>query len=100
MGDDARGRPGARPDLQVCDQRLSVEVDHIVPLSDGGAPWSLEGLQGICRPCHESKTGRETGGVKPSPGKGASPGVVRGLRIAEVARCEKNGSQRGADLKL
>jgi 5-methylcytosine-specific restriction protein A len=44
---------------KVCDRRLSVEVDHIMPLSEGGDPWSLEGLQGICPACHEAKTTEE-----------------------------------------
>jgi 5-methylcytosine-specific restriction enzyme A len=44
---------------KVCDQRLSVEVDHIIPLSQGGDPWNLEGLQGICTPCHSAKTAAE-----------------------------------------
>jgi 5-methylcytosine-specific restriction protein A len=41
---------------------LSVEVDHIVPLSRGGDD-SEANLQGACRACHSFKTIRETGGV-------------------------------------
>jgi 5-methylcytosine-specific restriction protein A len=47
------------PICKVCDERLSTEVDHIVPLSQGGDPWALDNLQGICSPCHWAKTGRE-----------------------------------------
>jgi 5-methylcytosine-specific restriction protein A len=47
------------PICKVCDKALSTEVDHIVPLAEGGDPYRLEGLQGICSPCHWAKTGAE-----------------------------------------
>jgi 5-methylcytosine-specific restriction enzyme A len=47
------------PICKVCDSALSTEVDHIVPLAQGGEPYRLDGLQGICSPCHWAKTGRE-----------------------------------------
>jgi 5-methylcytosine-specific restriction endonuclease McrA len=34
-----------------------VEVDHIVPLSEGGAPYDRENLRGVCRPCHHQGIG-------------------------------------------
>ena len=42
---------------------VSFEVDHIVPLSDSGAPFDLENLQTLCRPCHFDKTTLDRGGV-------------------------------------
>ena len=48
------------PICKVCNARLSEQVDHIVPLSRGGDEWALEGLQGICGPCHQLKSGRES----------------------------------------
>jgi HNH endonuclease len=35
--------------------RLAKDVDHIVPLMDGGAPFDLANLQSLCRPCHNRK---------------------------------------------
>ena len=35
------------------------EVDHIVPLNDGGARLAWRNLQSICRECHASKTWAE-----------------------------------------
>ena len=47
-------------DGRVCGgEALSTEVDHIVPLGQGGAPWDVENLQGICGPCHVRKSGAE-----------------------------------------
>lgn len=37
----------------------TVDVDHIVPIADGGAPWSLDNLQGLCRACHDKKSHSE-----------------------------------------
>lgn len=34
------------------------EVDHIVPLVEGGSD-DRSNLQGVCRPCHQAKTARE-----------------------------------------
>ena len=39
------------------------EVDHIVPLSDSGAPFDMENLQTLCRPCHFDKSTLDRGGV-------------------------------------
>ena len=38
------------------------EVDHIVPLSRGGAEQDPANLQHLCVPCHAAKTRREQGG--------------------------------------
>jgi len=35
--------------------KLAQEVDHIVPLSRGGAPYALENLQPLCSECHREK---------------------------------------------
>ena len=43
------------------------EVDHIKPLSEGGAPFDLENLQPLCRPCHFDKTTLDRGGVPHAP---------------------------------
>lgn len=48
-------------DGTVCGgKRLSSEVDHIVPLSQGGAEYDLANLRGICSGCHALKSGRES----------------------------------------
>ena len=47
------------PICKVCDNALSVEVDHIVPLSQGGDPYNPAGLQGICSPCDWAKSAGE-----------------------------------------
>jgi 5-methylcytosine-specific restriction endonuclease McrA len=47
-------------DGRVCGHnRLSIEVDHIIPLEQGGAPYRMDNLRGTCRDCHEAKTAQE-----------------------------------------
>lgn len=48
------------------EDRAGEEVDHIVPLARGGAPFDRENLQHLCKPCHSRKTLRETGGGQKS----------------------------------
>lgn len=43
---------------------LSTDVDHIVPLRDGGAPLDRTNLQGLCHMHHAQKTAREVFGRK------------------------------------
>lgn len=38
----------------------AVEVDHVVPLSKGGADDD-DNRQGLCVPCHQAKTARDLG---------------------------------------
>jgi 5-methylcytosine-specific restriction endonuclease McrA len=38
---------------------LANEVDHIVPLELGGAPFSRDNLQALCPTCHSRKTRQE-----------------------------------------
>lgn len=40
-------------------EALARDVDHITPLADGGAPYSMSNLQAICQPCHHAKTTAE-----------------------------------------
>ena len=37
----------------------AVEVDHVVPLFDGGDPWNWDNLQSVCHECHVVKTTEE-----------------------------------------
>jgi 5-methylcytosine-specific restriction endonuclease McrA len=36
----------------LCDRAISTDVDHIVPMSEGGDEYSLTNLRGLCGPCH------------------------------------------------
>lgn len=47
------------PICQDCGGALAAEVDHIVALEDGGAPYARDNVQALCGPCHGRKTWRE-----------------------------------------
>lgn len=38
----------------------ATEVDHIVPIAQGGDPWSEANWQALCKSCHSAKTLRES----------------------------------------
>lgn len=39
--------------------RISEDVDHVMPIEQGGAPWSRQNLQALTHSCHAAKTRRE-----------------------------------------
>jgi 5-methylcytosine-specific restriction endonuclease McrA len=39
--------------------RIATDVDHIIPLSEGGDPWDRANLQGLAAACHSAKTRTE-----------------------------------------
>lgn len=41
----------------------SAVVDHIKPVRDGGDPFDMSNLQGLCKACHDYKTATENGGL-------------------------------------
>ena len=41
---------------QKCNRRSGLEVDHRLPISQGGHPWDPANLQALCRGCHIYKT--------------------------------------------
>ena len=49
-----------------CGKAGRLEVDHILRVEDGGAPYDLANLQTLCRGCHVAKTNAERG-VIPLP---------------------------------
>jgi 5-methylcytosine-specific restriction protein A len=38
---------------------LATDVDHIVPIGEGGSKWELSNLQSLCHRCHSIKTRME-----------------------------------------
>lgn len=38
---------------------IATDVDHIVPIEQGGARWSSSNLQSLCLQCHSKKTRAE-----------------------------------------
>lgn len=38
------------------------EVDHVVPLEQGGAAWDAANLQTLCPTCHAAKTAAQAAG--------------------------------------
>lgn len=44
------------PVCRRCKVTPTADVDHILELEDGGAPYDRTNLQGMCRPCHRIKT--------------------------------------------
>lgn len=47
------------PICTLCGERLSEEVDHVVPLSRGGAHYERDNLRGVCRGCHIERHRRD-----------------------------------------
>lgn len=52
------------PYCQYCEEQgetptLAVQVDHIVPLVDGGDPYDYDNLKSTCFRCHVIKTAEE-----------------------------------------
>lgn len=47
------------PLCRRCHTSPSVEVDHIRCVAAGGARGERENLQGLCHPCHVTKTGED-----------------------------------------
>ncbi|MEU5577792.1 HNH endonuclease signature motif containing protein [Streptomyces huasconensis] len=41
-----------------CHDREGLEVDHVLPIAQGGT-WTLENAQTLCRRCHAEKTATE-----------------------------------------
>ena len=56
---------------------IATQVDHIVPISDGGDPWAWENLQSLTATCHSRKTrqdnGARTHGCDPDTGEPLDP---------------------------
>jgi 5-methylcytosine-specific restriction protein A len=59
---DRRVRPQALARDQFtcvrCGERDGLEVDHVVPIAQGGT-WTLDNAQTLCRHCHAEKTAQE-----------------------------------------
>ena len=46
-----------------CGRPGRLEVDHVTPLSRGGAPYDKANLQCLCRSCHIGKSAAERHGA-------------------------------------
>lgn len=52
-----------QPICAYCGERPSTEVDHVIPLGEGGTSDRLN-LRGACKPCHSRKTSEEAARAK------------------------------------
>lgn len=55
-----------------------MEVDHIVPIAEGGEPFDMANLKAICRRCHIGKTAKQNRQT-PSPERAAWNRLVDAL---------------------
>lgn len=46
------------PDCRRCGAR-ATQVDHIVPLSEGGSMWDPANWQSLCESCHDVKSAED-----------------------------------------
>jgi hypothetical protein len=53
-----RGKPCATPHCI----RQAYCTDHMVRVNDGGSMWDRRNWQGLCKPCHDHKSGKEANG--------------------------------------
>lgn len=54
-----RNEPLCRECRQNERLEVGVEVDHIIPIGDGGKRLDQSNLQPLCKPCHSRKTMNE-----------------------------------------
>lgn len=57
--------------IRIHHHRKSLfEIDHIVPVADGGGECGIENLQTMCLRCHSQKTAEQAGRRARLPSKG------------------------------
>ena len=68
-GCDTCGRTGCT--------RPSTQADHVVAITDGGSQHESNG-QGLCKPCHDRKTGAAIHAKRPRQARGTEqhPGLI------------------------
>ncbi|WP_405848136.1 HNH endonuclease [Streptomyces niveus] len=44
------------PQCRRCGSKQQLEVDHIIPLSEGGSKWDPANVQTLCGDCHDIKS--------------------------------------------
>ena len=87
-----RGYLARHPYCRTCRAKritmASAEVDHIVPLADGGAFWDTANWQALCERCHDEKTAGENTGrhVAEVPGRAAWRKRIGDYRNGQVSR--------------
>ncbi|MFD9157852.1 HNH endonuclease [Streptomyces goshikiensis] len=47
------------PQCRWCGTKMDLQVDHIIPLSEGGSKWDPANAQALCETCHEIKTDQD-----------------------------------------
>jgi 5-methylcytosine-specific restriction protein A len=47
------------PICKACERQSANEVDHILPINDGGARLDPANLQSLCKSCHSKKTAQD-----------------------------------------
>ena len=50
---------------RACGRAGRLEVDHIIPVMQGGEWWDAAGLQTLCRACHFDKSRADISGPDP-----------------------------------
>ena len=65
----AKAQLQREPWCQGCDSAPATVVDHIEPITKGGAKRERTNLQSLCRACHQDKTGCEKAGRRWIPPK-------------------------------
>lgn len=55
----ARDYRQAHPICEHCKSHVAEEVDHRIPIKQGGAILDQANMQALCRPCHQIKTNED-----------------------------------------
>jgi 5-methylcytosine-specific restriction protein A len=84
--------PLCRECLSRGEVRSAVEVDHIIPLSRGGAELDEDNIQSLCAECHRAKTMREAAKGRARSRGGDTPkfccAIVQGTnRVPSTQKC-------------
>jgi len=51
-----RAKLSREPICECCRVAVATCVDHVTPISKGGAMWAWDNLQSLCQSCHSKKT--------------------------------------------
>lgn len=57
------------PVCRVCGVNPSTQVDHLLPVAEGGSFFARDNCRGICRSCHAKKSSSEGGRGKKRKGE-------------------------------